>query len=256
MIFINNKYTRVYYSIISRAKSRSSSGYTETHHIIPRSLGGTDSKDNLVKLTAREHYICHLLLPKMLEGENKYKMLCAILRMAHSNQKQRITIPSRIYEKVKIEKAKLHSELFSDKNNPFYGKKHSEETKQKLREARARQVDRQGDTMSEEARKKLSQAAKGRIFSDEHKNKISSSLKETYKNPALRAAISNRRKGNSLSTETKIKLAEACRKKAKKTPKPEITCPHCGKRGGEPSMKRWHFDRCRLNTSMETNKTC
>ena len=64
MIFIDNKYTRVYYSIIDRAKTRSISSYTEKHHIIPRSLGGTDAKENLVPLTAREHFICHLLLTK------------------------------------------------------------------------------------------------------------------------------------------------------------------------------------------------
>ena len=53
MIFIENKYTRYYYSIIDRAKNRSITGYTENHHIIPKSLGGTNQKHNLVKLTAK-----------------------------------------------------------------------------------------------------------------------------------------------------------------------------------------------------------
>lgn len=44
--------------------------YFETHHIVPKSLGGTDDKNNLVNLTAREHYIAHLLLVKIAKSSN------------------------------------------------------------------------------------------------------------------------------------------------------------------------------------------
>ena len=27
-------------------------------------------------------------------------------------------------------------------------------------------------------------------------------------------------------------------------PRKQVTCPHCGKCGGESGMKRWHFDKC------------
>ena len=43
-------------------------------------------------------------------------------------------------------------------------------------------------------------------------------------------------KGNIRSEETKAKLRK---------PQPQITCPHCGKTGGEYAMKRWHFDNCK-----------
>ena len=36
--------------------------YTEEHHIVPRSEGGTDALENLVALTAREHFLAHWLL--------------------------------------------------------------------------------------------------------------------------------------------------------------------------------------------------
>ena len=209
MIFITNKYHRIYTNIVERAKSRTISGYSETHHIIPRSLGGNDTKDNLVVLTAREHYICHLLLPKMLQGKSKYKMLCAILRMAHSNQEQRVKIPSRVYERVKIEKAAMHSKLYSGTNNSFYGMKHSEETKQKLRAARARQIARDG-TMTDEAREKLSIAAKGRILNENHKAKIAASHKGKPKKKHER-----------------------------------LTCPHCNLTGGAGAMKRFHMENCK-----------
>lgn len=85
-MFIQNKYTKCYFNIISRAKARDldTDLYVEKHHILPKSCGGDNSKLNLVKLTAREHYICHLLLPKMLSGKMKNKMVHALWRMCNS----------------------------------------------------------------------------------------------------------------------------------------------------------------------------
>jgi len=79
-MYLQNKYTAWYYNIINYAKSRTllPDVYTEKHHIIPKSLGGDNSKDNLVKLTAKEHFICHLLLPKMVEINVQKKMIFAL----------------------------------------------------------------------------------------------------------------------------------------------------------------------------------
>ena len=81
MIFISNRYTRIYHSIIERAKHRSlaKSVYVESHHIIPRSLGGSNDINNLVKLTYKEHRVCHKLLVKMTQGKAKSKMSFALL---------------------------------------------------------------------------------------------------------------------------------------------------------------------------------
>ena len=85
MIFIDNKYTRWYYNIVNHAKTRTITGYTEKHHIIPKSCGGGNSKNNLVALTAKEHFICHLLLIRMAEGQFRYKMAYALNRMLTTN---------------------------------------------------------------------------------------------------------------------------------------------------------------------------
>lgn len=50
-------YTKIYNLIIEKRKVVIPTGYVEEHHIIPRSLGGSDDKSNLVKLTAKEHFI-------------------------------------------------------------------------------------------------------------------------------------------------------------------------------------------------------
>lgn len=58
-------YHKIYNSIIERAKERTPHGYVERHHIIPKCLGGVDSRENLVSLTPEEHFLCHVLLVKM-----------------------------------------------------------------------------------------------------------------------------------------------------------------------------------------------
>ena len=103
MIFIDNKYTKCYFNIIEKAKSRSPNSNTlyEKHHIIPKSLGGSNKKENLASLTLREHFICHLLLPEMTDGMHRQKMIFAIRRM--STIKNKYKISSRLYDRIKSE---------------------------------------------------------------------------------------------------------------------------------------------------------
>ena len=105
MIFIDNKYTAWYNRIVNNAKSRLVlDGYTETHHIIPRSLGGDDKKENLVKLSAKEHFVCHRLLPKMTSGTDKRKMVFAQnMMLVKTNKQRRIIVNSNTYRIIKEE---------------------------------------------------------------------------------------------------------------------------------------------------------
>ena len=193
MLFITNKYTAWYNNIINQAKIRSLSAdvYTERHHIIPKSLGGNNKKDNLVYLSAREHFVCHWLLTKMTVGENKVKMVHAAWTMTRlSKNQQRYTINSRMYESLKLQKSlsmtgknnpmygklpwhagKTLSEETKQKmsnrsigeNNPFYGKQHSEETKQKMSDAKKGRIPwNKGITHSDETKAKMSADRKGR----------------------------------------------------------------------------------------------
>lgn len=117
-------YKKLYNQIVTRAKTREIEGYSETHHILPKSLGGTNSKCNLVKLTAREHFICHYLLTKIYsEGIEHYKMLCAFNTMAkrHSKSQQRY-YNSRLYEASRKKFSEAMSILTSGEKNSHYGK--------------------------------------------------------------------------------------------------------------------------------------
>jgi 3'-phosphoadenosine 5'-phosphosulfate sulfotransferase (PAPS reductase)/FAD synthetase len=115
---IENKYSKLYYKITSNAKQRITEGYTELHHIIPQSMGGSNDKENLVDLTAREHFICHWLLIKMTEGKDRSKMLYALNGMKAENryqQRYHTKITARVYEKYRIEHAHNHSETMKGK---------------------------------------------------------------------------------------------------------------------------------------------
>ena len=77
-------YRFIYHSIID--KYRNQPGITENHHILPKSMGGTDDPENMVAVSPRVHFILHQLLYRMTEGDNKRKMYYAVLLMGHSRQ--------------------------------------------------------------------------------------------------------------------------------------------------------------------------
>ena len=58
-------YKKHYDALIERSKNRTLSVYTEKHHILPRCMGGDNSKNNIVRLTPEEHYVAHQLLVKI-----------------------------------------------------------------------------------------------------------------------------------------------------------------------------------------------
>jgi hypothetical protein len=131
MIFIHNKYTRIYYSIISNALLRDTfKTYTEKHHIIPKSLGGNNSTSNLVKLTAREHFICHLLLVRMTIGNQKRKMVHAAWLMANASGKgqSRYKTTSKIYESLRKIKSDNMKQIKGNLHHAF-GVKRSDKTR-------------------------------------------------------------------------------------------------------------------------------
>lgn len=187
------KYEKIYNQIIERAKSRTVEGYTEKHHIIPKCLGGTNDKTNIVKLYAKEHYICHKLLCEIHPNETKLKW--AFWRMCnigeHKNQIRSYKITSVEYQRIKTEISKIQSErvknyskelrnIISKKgsetkrgkpsgkkgisnpkhsewmknNNPFKGKTHSNEHKQKLKVINSK-------PKTEEHKRKISETLKG-----------------------------------------------------------------------------------------------
>jgi hypothetical protein len=106
-------YQRIYHQLIANAIARNGvDGYCEKHHIQPKSLGGTDDVSNIVALTAREHFIAHMLLAKMHGGTQWY----AVLRLK-GLQKQ--CVNSRLYT-IARQKYAAHRKIELAKNNPMH----------------------------------------------------------------------------------------------------------------------------------------
>ena len=251
MIFIANKYSRIYYSIVNRAKSRSVTGYKETHHIIPRSLGGSDYPDNLVDLTAKEHYIVHLLLPYMVvDNTHKQKMWGALRCMSKlvSGTHKRYIGSARFYEKAKENTdfgignrgRKQSAEEKQKRADSLKGHEVSTETRNKIGDAnRGRKL----PPVSIETRLKISEAGKGRILSDESKKKLSESSKRRGNN-----GFKGKGSRGPTPKETLGKFQETISNRTpdwSMKPRTQVTCPHCSKQGDISGMKRYHFDNCK-----------
>lgn len=132
-MFIDNKYTKTYMSLMDSRKklhrAKGDGGVYESHHIIPKCMGGSDKSSNRVLLTPREHFISHLLLVKMVNSPYKGKLYCALVRFLGKNKKDKnIKINSKIYEKIITKNRKY----MLGENNPFYGKKHTAESIEKM----------------------------------------------------------------------------------------------------------------------------
>lgn len=128
------KYWKWYWSIIENAQQRliDEDIYLEKHHIIPKSLGGEDSEENLVMLTAKEHFTCHHLLTKITHGDDRVKMWNAFFMMhMHPTTRKSRYFTARTFQLSKEKMAESKKKLVGEKNH-FFGRKHSDLTKAKM----------------------------------------------------------------------------------------------------------------------------
>lgn len=189
MTYLQNKYTKWYYNIVSAATSRKDKPIgAERHHIIPECFyidrkrkgpagwlpGNSNDKSNLVYLTPHEHFVCHLLLTKMVEGKAKSKMHLALLTMARASKtNNRHKISGKIYAKIRANAAANNC----GENNGMWGKKRTEEEKANIRA---------GIAASDYVRPPISQA---------HKDAISKANKDWSPSQKTRDNWSKVRKG-------------------------------------------------------------
>lgn len=212
--FLENRYTVWYFNIINRAKDRITDQYTESHHILPRSMFPHlhDDPNNRVRLTAREHFICHWLLTKMVHLPNDLqKMWHAFWAMAMDKGKTRHKMPARLWAKLREqrgiitaeqnrlrvwteaskEKLRQHNknktqtaESNAKRSAKLKGKPKSPETIEKMKLARANQ------TFSEETRNKMSLAKLGKKRAP-HSEETKARMRETWAKKKGRALHSS-----------------------------------------------------------------
>jgi hypothetical protein len=148
---------------------RKNGEYFEGHHIIPKSKGGLGlstrglNNENIVYLTAREHFLAHWILWRIYRDR---ATALAFHKMISVNKFQERVNSSSAYEEARLafsetnkgnQYGKGHKNVVSEKQkqaisefmkgrwegnkNPFYGKKHSIESKNKISEkAKSRDI--------------------------------------------------------------------------------------------------------------------
>ena len=216
----DNKYTRWYFALVQKRQASplpKSNEYCEEHHIHPQCLGGSNKKENKVLFSAREHFVAHLLLTKMPDGDAKRKMHYAFYSMRRGKRgMDRYSPNSHIYsiltKNIKREptaetRAKMSA---SQKNRPPI----TDVTRKNLSKAVKA-------SYTPELRALRSTSQKDRLMSDEHRDHLSVSAKarwargvpESHREAARqrRGAASGRSKTWSLQDpKGKLHLTSAC----------------------------------------------
>ena len=276
-MFNDTKYTKWYNDIISAAMLRADNrkdankllGYSERHHIIPKCLNGGNSKENLVYLSAREHFLCHLFLIKMIDDSNiKRKMQFALGKFIQCNKDQCRRFTSREYDIIRKTISIART-----------GYTHSEETIKKISDGHKGQIpwnkdmklspisdehkatltnlyanksfeDRYGSVIATEIKIKISDSKKGKpsgMLGKLHSTETKLKMKKPKPN-GFSEKISEARTGIIFTEEHLANLKNANIEnglKRRGIKKDTLTCPHCNKVGGDSQMKRYHFDNCK-----------
>jgi NUMOD3 motif len=166
-------YSRHYNLLIDRARNRlpEDGVYYEKHHIVPRSIGGSDYYYNCILLTPEEHLVAHLLLVKIHPSEgslvraahmmlNRSNKIFGWLRRRHAILESERRTGSTLTE---THKRKIGKSVSGHKNGMF-GKKHSDETRERMRQS--------NKSRDPAVRLQIGQSRRGKLHTEETKNKM------------------------------------------------------------------------------------
>lgn len=229
-------YEKVYNQLIERAQKRNKvEGYSEKHHIIPKCMGGSNDTSNIVKLTAREHFICHWLLARQYPNNKRLLNAFSIMSLVNSDVQSRYITSSRIIAEAKEAASVSKKGIVSHRR----GKKLTEEHKSRISKA---MTGDKNPAKRPEVREKNRLSHIGKPQSEESNKKRSNALKGKKRPLEVVEKIKKGLKGRQLSSEHLQAL------KGPRTPygKQIISkCNYCGKEGGTNSITRWHNNNCK-----------
>jgi len=192
-------YEKIYNQLIERGKTRKLDGYKEKHHIVPKCIGGSNNGDNIVELTAKEHFICHKLLTEIYPEKNGLHYASWMMATTNNHYMGRdYKIGAREYQRLR---------------ESLGGYTMSDEAKRKIGIAsRGRipwNIGMVGNyTFTEETRRKMSEAQLGELhhrfnkhLSAEHIGKISTSLTGRICGIEQRNRMSKSKKGKIMASK-------------------------------------------------------
>lgn len=171
--------------------------YHERHHIIPRCMDGSNDKENLIDLYAREHFIAHKLLAEENPDNDSLVYAWSCMAFVKTDRQQRYELSPEEYEEARIAIAKVMSEriiteetlnnmrkaaqervkdpifrakqskaqkerLSCPENNPMYGRHHTQESREKIGQATKERA------LNTDWRQKVSNAVSGKNHANLH----------------------------------------------------------------------------------------
>tara|TARA_R110000868_G_scaffold250424_1_gene507003 strand:- start:1972 stop:2838 length:867 start_codon:yes stop_codon:yes gene_type:complete len=228
-------YHVIYKQLIVNAHQRALQGYYELHHITPKCMGGNNSSKNLVKLTAREHFIAHRLLSKIYPNVNGLHYALWSMSNYHKSDKNFYKVSSRLYEQLKKEYTTRRSKELKGKPT---GKKPSKETIAKGQATKAKN----GNTKhTEEAKAKISAFRKGRKFSEQERAKRYPNNQGHIHSQETKRKISEAQKGKTIPSERITRMLETRKQnginKHTAETKAKISAANKGRFAGIPKPK-------------------
>ena len=255
---VNNHHYARYIKLIELAKFNPPSGMVEKHHIVPRSMGGSNKKENLVALSPRVHFIAHWLLWKAYKNG---KMANAFWTMKLCNG---MRLNSKSYEQAKAvaieymastKRGKKASEATKLKMSlASKGKPRPPEVVEKIRQSHV------GQKRTNEAKANMSKAHVGKKLSSETKAKMSEAKKgkppnnlgKVYKMKKpmpleLRLKLGEQRRGRVMSKESSIKKSLA----TKGRPLSETNKENIKRTWSNPELRARHSQRMKEVIAMK-----
>lgn len=232
-------YQKIYDNLIEKAKFRTNLNENiEMHHIMPKCMGGSDEKENLVSLTAREHFIAHLLLSKLYGGKLTYALYLMSCRKGFTNRKYKelrdafvVMIKSNKERSIKISKS-------------LTGVSKSEEHKENYRKSRA---NGSGWVCPEHKKQTLKETMKGEgnpMWGRTHDQNVRNIISEANKQQIV-CPHCGKVGGIAVMKRWHFDNCKQSPNPKERKKYPKRTCPHCGKDGAGSQMSANHFDNCK-----------
>lgn len=225
-------YQKIYVQLVTAAKQRQVEGYTEMHHIVPKCMGGDNSSSNLVRLTAREHYIAHRLLYKIHRTPS---LAHAWFAMCRNGKGQKRYFTSLQYEYAKKAHVRELSKNIGIKNH-FYGRKHTAATKEKI------SIANKGRVKTDETIHTWVIKVASKPKSAEHRLKIGrkgfTTIKNVITGECKRILLEDKAEYDSNLWKNPSAIRQAT-----------SACTVCGQVTVNGNIKRWHNENCKHNPS-------
>ncbi len=253
-----NKYQKWYDElIITRKNMNRHLEYKESHHIIPKSMGGKDVPENIVNLSPREHFIAHALLYKAQPCKKTACALHFMLINSGKNIKRYAPKSSKIYEFAKNEKYKFikgkplpktkvcehcTAKVTNSSYKKYHGGKcsyHSNQetaTKNKLERKRPDKIGQPwpiSNAICPWCNKIGKLGNMKQWHFDRCKMNPNLNLQEELLRRKMVTEKSRHLAASSAATRSQI----------------EMKCVWCNTTGKGAAMKTWHFDNCKFNPS-------